>query len=85
MRRAKNVTAPPTLEAFLGRAGIFQIKRFDLGIVLLPGSVGKTGREQHIKDLFKVSSPRFTKDTGKKQRHTRASGPCSRQRKISRS
>lgn len=64
MRRAENVTALPTLEAFLGRAGIFQIKRFDLGIVLLPGSVGEMGREQHTKDPLKVSFPRFTK--GKK-------------------
>lgn len=62
MRCAKNVTALPTLEAFLGRAGDFQIKPFDLGIVLLPGSVGKRGREQHIKDPLKVSFPRFTKE-----------------------
>lgn len=64
MRCAKNVPALPTLEAFLGRAGISQIQRFDLGIVLLPGPVGKMGREQHIQDPLKVSLPRFT--TGKK-------------------
>lgn len=65
-RCAKNVTALPTLEAFLGRAGNFQIQLFDLGIVLLPGSVGKRGREQQVKDALKVSFPRFSKDKVKK-------------------